>query len=206
MKRNLFLVALAAFVALAFMACTPATEDTPIPHGPSFSGSITNSGAGGIAKVKVGVFATTAASSAFAEDNDLGKITPTGALTPVKSGTVTGAAYTTDFPVLSDLATTSGSTWNMVAWNDANGDGKLDVSEYNAMATVNTDLGVTAHTTAGAQDYFLSSIAYYPTPVAGAAGYRFKYYAVSGNGSDLYKEMDPAAISPTTGFNFKMNF
>jgi hypothetical protein len=94
----------------------------------------------------------------------------------------------------------------MVAWNDANGDGKLDIAEYNAMATVNTDLGASTTTTAGVQDYFLSSVAYYATPVAGSAGYRFKYYAVSGNGSDYYKEMDPTAISPTTGFNFKMNF
>jgi len=70
------------------------------------------------------------------------------------------------------------------------------------MPVVNVSVG----NTGDPQDYFFSSVAYYNTPDAGSAGYRFKYYSVAGNGSDVYKQVDPATMTSTDGFDFKLNF
>lgn len=201
MKRKLLLIALASMIALAFGSCDllfPPDDVVEDPHGPVFTGSITNSGTSGIAGVKVGVFHEDG-SGKFSEELGVanvdgnGKITPTAALSPIKTGTVSGATYSLTFPVFENLSQVSGNTWNMVAWNDANNDGKLDTAEANAMATVNANPDSTT-----AKDYFFADVTY-------STGYKFKYYAVDGDGTSA-TEVDPATVTSTSGFNFIMNF
>lgn len=178
---------------------TPATPAAPT--GPSFTGSINNEGTTSVGSLRVGIFQNDS-TPLFNENNDLGKIVPAASLTPHRLGVIAGSAYTATYPVLTELSTASGSTWNLVAWNDANSNGLLDTDEYNSMPTVNAECG----NAGDPQDYFFSSIAYYGEPDLGTAGYRFKYYSVAGDGSDVYKQVDPASLTSTDGFNFKLNF
>lgn len=202
MKRMLGLIAILALLTLSGCDLLFPPEDTgPDPTGPTLSGAITNSGAGGITSVKVGVFQNRPAIEGLYYTSDAagGKITAVAALAPKANGTITGSAYTVTYPVLDSLPINkdlSGNEFTLVAWNDANTDGKLDTTEYNTMATVaaNEVDGVTAAA-------YLTSAAYSNRSEVWDYYFSFKY-----TDADTIVAKLPSEITDKTVFDFNMNF
>jgi hypothetical protein len=193
---------LAILTMLLIVGCDmlfPPEETAPAKTKPSFSGSITNGGASGITNVKVGVFQNQPTPANYTNDDAGGKITTISALTPKTRGVITDSDYTVTYPALEDLPINkdaNGHRYDLLAWNDADADGLLDVGEYNTQAKVEAN-----HVPGVAGKAFLSSVAYSNLEEVWDYHFTFKY-----TDADTLVSMPPDSITDKTGFNFEMNF